>query len=480
MRPALRAPFRGRRIVAFALALIALGSGGTATAAAAPTEMTIRYGPIDLGAFEVDERDYVYGVPRPPGDIWVTSMDARVVDARGKEVPLRRVMLHHVGFANAGGRVGERRDPTCKDFLLWDSRTRVPATSERFFAIGEEATVGALPEGYGYPVRADDDWAIGWMLMNHRPTVERVWIEYTVGYDTAPLTDTQPIWLDVRNCRLDPIFDVPGGGPPGSTFSESTTWRAPTSGRIVSAISHIHGGGRRLTLTRPGCADQLLVDPRLVWGFRDDPVYNIRPLLHEPGPVSIGVMRSVQGIPVAAGEELKLTATYDNELPHTRVMGIMGIAFVPDESVTAPCGPIPDDIELIDRVERGRARSPLMRLPLNAYAAGGGTKTIRRPPGARVMVPGRRPALDVKDSYFVPANAVVRRGSQVRWNFLGSSLHNVTLASGPEGFSSANLDDARVYEKRLRRRGTYRLFCTLHPLSMTQTVRVVGTGRDRR
>jgi hypothetical protein len=66
----------------------------------------------------------------------------------------------------------------------------------------------------------------------------------------------------------------------------------------------------------------------------------------------------------------------------------------------------------------------------------------------------------------------VRAGSTLTWRFLGDTLHNVTLANGPRGFSSPNLSDGRTYSKRLAVAGTYRLFCGLHPVDMTATVKV--------
>jgi len=78
----------------------------------------------------------------------------------------------------------------------------------------------------------------------------------------------------------------------------------------------------------------------------------------------------------------------------------------------------------------------------------------------------------VKDFTFGVANAVVRAGSTLRWRFDDRELHNITLADGPRGFSSDHLSDGRTYAKRLTVPGTYKLFCGLHPVSMTQTVKV--------
>ena len=55
----------------------------------------------------------------------------------------------------------------------------------------------------------------------------------------------------------------------------------------------------------------------------------------------------------------------------------------------------------------------------------------------------------------------------------------MTVASGPRGFSSVNLNGSRDFRKRLRAPGTYKLFCGLHPVSMTSTVKVVPKPRRR-
>jgi plastocyanin len=66
----------------------------------------------------------------------------------------------------------------------------------------------------------------------------------------------------------------------------------------------------------------------------------------------------------------------------------------------------------------------------------------------------------------------VRRGATLRWRFGGQLLHNVTVANGPRGFASLHLDGGREYSHRFTVPGTYRLFCALHPVAMTETVTV--------
>jgi plastocyanin len=48
----------------------------------------------------------------------------------------------------------------------------------------------------------------------------------------------------------------------------------------------------------------------------------------------------------------------------------------------------------------------------------------------------------------------------------------VTLASGPVGFASRWKTRGESYARRFDVPGTYRLFCSLHPIAMNQVVDV--------
>lgn len=442
-------------------------------ASAEPRDVTVRYGPIKLGAYEVKRGDAVFNIPKPDIDGFITRMHARLVYANGREVPIANTMLHHVVMADLGTFVGEHRDPTCVRFRMFDSESFLPLHGLRFYGLGEERHRLELPAGYGYPTRAADRWAMTYMLMNHLPVGETVFVEYTMAIESERvLQPVTPVWLDVRDCNLDPVYDVPGGGRRGATTSESTTWTAPTGGRLVFASGHLHGGGKALRLSRPGCDEKPAFDSRPLWGRATHPYYRVRPLLHEPGPISMQTYESEQGIPLAAGEQLRLDSVYDAELPHTRVMGIMFAGFVPDSRVTQRCSPLPDKTRIYWAQSRGRKRMPRVTVPITGIPAGARrARAIDRPPGATVLL--RRPAtVDVAGFAFRPSNVAVRRGTTLRWRFFDDELHNVTLANGPRGFSSDNLDGQREFAYRFTAPGTYRLFCTLHPVTMAATVRV--------
>jgi plastocyanin len=80
----------------------------------------------------------------------------------------------------------------------------------------------------------------------------------------------------------------------------------------------------------------------------------------------------------------------------------------------------------------------------------------------------------VGDNFFKPSGKVVRRGTIVRFRWIGRRLHNVTKRRGPgQRFRSRTTRQRGVnFAKRLTRRGAYKLVCTIHPRTMRLTLRV--------
>jgi plastocyanin len=138
--------------------------------------------------------------------------------------------------------------------------------------------------------------------------------------------------------------------------------------------------------------------------------------------------------------------------------------------VRSRCGPLPSDLVDLRSTQPGRTKTPRFRVPIVGLR-NGVARNISRPPGRRVRL-GRRATISVGDLFFRRRNVSVRRGSTLRWLFKGNEIHNVTVANGPRGFASRNLTRGRSYRKKLRTPGTYRLFCALHPVSMTGTIKV--------
>jgi plastocyanin len=393
--------------------------------------LVFRSAPITAKSFEATQT--VQLIDSPSVDGYVTSMSADLVDEQGNVVPNNHVMLHHVVFAKLG-----TPDYTCGAVN--------GIAAQRFYAEGEEHYSMALPDGFGYPNGGSNRWALLAMLMNHHDMTMAVRVRYTVRYVTGEsLAPVTPIWLDIHDCSADPIFDVPGTGGPGSTYSRHVDLTLRESGRLLTAGGHLHGGGIKLELSDQTC-NRTLFTSLPTWGG-SIPL----PLMHEPGPSHMSSFASPLGIPVAAGNTLRLTAVYDNSRPHTRVMGIMLVYFAP--SLVTGCEPMPAlTIDLGNPTPPPRVTVPLLRKPRGPLR-----KNIR--------------GTWVGDYLYGVQRVSIKRGRTFTWRFVGGVPHDVTLASGPVGFSSPSLRTGR-FSYRFTRRGTYKLFCSLHPARMTQIIRV--------
>jgi hypothetical protein len=404
---------------------------------AAEQTLVFRSAPVTVDPYGVAQSWQL--VPSPSTDGYVTAMSADVVDASGNSVPIAQVMLHHIVFAKVG-----TPDNTCSEFRGYDGRA-LPVPVQRFYGLGEERTIIQLPPGTGYPNRGSDHWGMVFMLMNHRNVRQTVWVQYTVKYVTdETLTAVKPYWFDVRNCRADPIFSVPGNGKMFSTYSQSTGFTMPESGTFVAGGAHLHGGGLRLQLTDQTCSGANLFTSEPTWGL---PL--IKPVMHEPGPEHMTTFSTSDGIPVSAGDQLRLTALYDDSLPHVRVMGIMLLYLVPGQVPQCQAAPtLPSD-----PLNRPSA-PPRIRLPLLVHPGGAFGSWLNS---------------FVGDDQFAHGRVTIRRGSTFTWRFVGPSLHDVTLANGPVGFASPSVSAGR-YRFRFTVPGTYRLFCSLHPALMTQVI----------
>lgn len=468
-----------------AAALLALGpasasaAGGCTTPPGEPTVRECTYTfPISVNGYEVLQDFRVLSgsnfVPQEEGSI--TKMETDIVDDQGNPLPISRLMLHHIVLLNI-----YEADNTCNTLTDWDSRPS-GLMRQRFFAAGEERAKMSLPEGYGYqtaPSGQAPAWGVLYMVMNHREVTDEANVQYTVRLETddAGLKQVEPYWMDVNDCHVDPFYNVPGTGKKGSVDVESKDLVMPESGRIVAGIGHVHGGAYKLALNQPACGNRELAVSNPTWGNPDHPFYNVRPILHEPGPTHMTAFKSVQGIPVNAGETIRLNSIYDNSYPHTRVMGISQIYVDPDPTVTQNCSPLPGDIEEVGPDAPGRSLPPRFIVPLTGLDSSGKAVTIKKPPGKTRRIKGGA-TIPVGDRFFTNPNLKLKVKKGLSWRFAGNELHNVTLANGPAGIASENLDANRTFWAKFPKKGTYNFFCSLHPVQMHQ--RVVVTGKKKR
>jgi plastocyanin len=428
-----------------------------APAAAATRTHTFRVGPVDLGGYATEQD--IDRAPAPRRGGFVTSIHARLVDAQGRPMPQERVMLHHAFFVNHGRFPGDRRAGDCR-----------ARDAETFYGTGEEDQAVDFPAGYGYRLRKGDRWRVGWMYMNHQPTRDRVYLQYNVTVSDEPLTPVRPYWISV-SCEDGKIYSVPGDGGPGSTHERSRTWVAPRNGRIVTAAAHAHGGALAVDVTERGCAPMLA--STALYGSVEDPIYALSPVLHEPAPRSMSVASSRTGWPIARGDRLRINSRYANESPHSAVMGIMHLYVAAGPRPAERCPPAPPDVET-HRIRfpgaAAREHPPQVSPELSALGTDGVARPVAELPGPLAVLRGDA-GVAVRNAAFRPRRLSVPRGAVVRWRFGDPLEHDVTLASGPRAFASGYRRRG-TYKKRMNVPGQYRIFCSLHPVTMSQTIEV--------
>jgi hypothetical protein len=266
--------------------------------------IVVRIGPMNLPANTSHMK-----MPQPPDlewqipiDGWLLAYTPRLVDANGNTVPGR--VLHHTAFWN------ENR----ADFLC-------PNKEEHIFGAGGELTNWAEVPGYGYRVQMGDTIRVETMVHNPTDTsYDKVYLEVTIPYQRADggaaTKSIYPTWMDVKSCG-NSGYDLPAGN------SEQTgTVTVKYRGALLGVGGHMHDYAKQLTL----------VDVT-----RKETVATLDAKVDEHGelismPTVLFLDRG--GYEFAAGDVLKISATYDNTTAQLLRDGAMGIVvgyFVPAE-----------------------------------------------------------------------------------------------------------------------------------------------------
>ena len=77
-------------------------------------------------------------------------------------------------------------------------------------------------------------------------------------------------------------------------------------------------------------------------------------------------------------------------------------------------------------------------------------------------------SVKVGDNYYVRSSGVpkvtVSKGTKVKWRFGTGTPHTVTVKSGPAKFNSG-VRSSGSFSKKLKKRGTYVIYCTIHGFS---------------
>ena len=268
---------------------------------------TFQIGPFDLAAMNTPGWEVLGNqvMPKPAGNVALKEMDFTVVDGDGNPVGLHLVHLHHIVMID-----NSQPDAIC------------PSVGARFAGTGAERTPLKLLGDYAYRVDAGDVWRSTFHIHTTSPTpAEDVYIQYEVKYEpiTAESTFkyTTPYFLDVTGCwsNSGSLYDVPGGGGPGSEHVAEKTYTAPRDGIAVFTGGHIHAGGHDISLTRDATDEDYCTATA-----------SYAPGGH-PNHPNLGQLQKIsyclQHSEVNAGETFTLRSRYDNEFPVLKAMGIM-------------------------------------------------------------------------------------------------------------------------------------------------------------
>ncbi|MET0603114.1 MAG: plastocyanin/azurin family copper-binding protein [Baekduia sp.] len=79
--------------------------------------------------------------------------------------------------------------------------------------------------------------------------------------------------------------------------------------------------------------------------------------------------------------------------------------------------------------------------------------------------------VQVKDNKFVASSITVSKNTTVKWVWKGKAPHNVVVTKGPAKFKSTTQVKGS-FSKKLTKKGTYSILCTIHAPGMKMTVKV--------
>ena len=232
-----------------------------------------------------------------------------------------------------------------------------------FVATGEEKTITTFPHGYGYPVAASDKWILNYMIHNLTSKPAKVYIDYTIDFvplsdpASAQITAVHPIWMDVEDHSIYPIFNVRQHSGVHGKFTFPDMARDPYGkgpvvprneftidhpGTLIGTAGHLHPGGLydTLDLVRPGARPS----GGALRGSEPNSVRLFRSYAHyfdKRGPISWDMAMTATAPnwrpQVKAGDVLRISATYDTtRASWYEVMGIMVVWEAWDQRGTDP------------------------------------------------------------------------------------------------------------------------------------------------
>lgn len=366
----------------------------------APQVLKCRYGPLAVTPGQNLILVGPVSIESPRADGFITAMTPNMVDAEGEVPGIHEVHLHHGVWLGARARSG------------------LAGVDTPFMAAGEEKTVSSTPPGYGYKVRADDEWLLNYMIHNLTAQSYSVFITYEIEWtprdspEGAAMKEVVPLWFDNVG-GLYPVYNPTQTGPEiagdrldsaRQVHTRTRSFSVNQDTEIVWLAGHVHPGGLRDDVRVERCdgandaTRPLLFSSEAIantwdgvvpeqsfgsWDFRmtvtpPDWSYTVKKGdrltvsstydIANPWYEAMGIVFG-WGHPLAPGEQPKrprcelpaaTTGDVTNELPNPPVFGGQAEGATADPSTMAPSGaPVTQiDIAAFDYLPGGTGQAP--------------------------------------------------------------------------------------------------------------------------
>lgn len=257
---------------------------------------TLRLGPLNLpanaGMNVAQAPDLAWTAPL---DAWFVAYHPRLVDGSGSALPGR--LLHHVAVY----------DTAQRNYLC-------PKQPEHIFGAGGEMTNWPATPGLGYRVQKGDKIMVATMFHNDEAvSYPQTYLEIRIQYQPVvpggpSLVAVRPVWFDVMECGESAYDLKPGRNVTTGNFTLST------GGKLIGVGGHMHDYGRELVL-EDATRNQTIatLDAKL------DPAGRLI-------SIPIALFAETGGLELAKGDDIRVTAVYDNPTGKYLHDGAMGIA----------------------------------------------------------------------------------------------------------------------------------------------------------
>jgi hypothetical protein len=325
--------------------------------------LKFKYGPIKIEPGQNNITISSLQVPKPDVDGYIVGIHPNLYRDDGSVPPVDVIHLHHGVWLkvdlSGGGGSRRRRGTDVPNSSTTGAPTSVPSSPQDgvtaaaeggtgpggsrfgqiFFASGEEKTQMILPAGYGYPYKAKDVWVINYMLHNLLSTPDSVSIVYDLDFIPADaaggktIKPARPIWNDVENGKIYPVFDVLKGSGKDGIYTypddepDAYRGRSPANEFVVDrdmvllgTAGHLHPGGlyTDMYVSRQGAGAGAAAEAKPSIAGDKAHIFRSEAVYYEPaGAVSWDVSMTATPldwrVSVKKGDVITISSTYDTK-----------------------------------------------------------------------------------------------------------------------------------------------------------------------